>query len=72
MTATPDRTDEGNIYALFNHNIAYEIRLQQALENDLLCPFHYFGIKDIAFDDESKLSHTSLDQLNYIFSSHIL
>ena len=52
MTATPDRTDEGNIYELFNHNIAYEIRLQQALENDLLCPFHYFGIKDIAFDDE--------------------
>lgn len=51
MTATPDRTDAGNIYELFDHNIAYEIRLQQALENDLLCPFHYFGIKDIAFDD---------------------
>ncbi len=49
MTATPDRTDGGNIYELFDHNIAYEIRLQQALENDLLCPFHYFGIKDIAF-----------------------
>lgn len=51
MTATPDRTDGGNIYELFNHNIVYEIRLQQALENDLLCPFHYFGIKDIAFDE---------------------
>ena len=50
MTATPDRTDTGNIYELFDHNIAYEIRLQQALENDLLCPFHYFGITDIAFD----------------------
>lgn len=50
MTATPDRTDSGNIYELFDHNIAYEIRLQQALENDLLCPFHYFGITDIAFD----------------------
>ncbi len=51
MTATPDRTDEGNVYELFDYNIAYEIRLQQALENDLLCPFHYFGISDIAFDD---------------------
>ena len=51
MTATPDRTDEGNVYELFDYNIAYEIRLQQALENDLLCPFHYFGIKDIAFDE---------------------
>lgn len=52
MTATPDRTDNGNVYELFDYNIAYEIRLQQALENNLLCPFHYFGIKDIAFDDD--------------------
>lgn len=52
MTATPDRTDAGNIYELFDHNIVYEIRLQQALENDLLCPFRYFGIRDIAFDPE--------------------
>lgn len=53
MTATPDRTDSGNIYELFDHNIVYEIRLQQALENDLLCPFHYFGIRDIAFDSDA-------------------
>ena len=53
MTATPDRTDTGNIYELFDHNIVYEIRLQQALENDLLCPFHYFGIRDIAFDADA-------------------
>ena len=50
MTATPDRTDGGDVYELFDHNIVYEIRLQQALENNLLCPFHYFGIRDIAFD----------------------
>ena len=50
MTATPDRTDGENIYELFDNNIAYEIRLQQALEYDLLCPFHYFGISDIHFD----------------------
>lgn len=53
MTATPDRTDDGNVYELFDHNIAYEIRLQQALENNLLCPFHYFGIKDVAFDSKA-------------------
>lgn len=40
MTASPDRTDGFDIYNLFDHNIAYEIRLQQALEEDLLCPFH--------------------------------
>lgn len=52
MTASPDRTDQFDIYSLFDHNIAYEIRLQQALEEDLLCPFHYFGITDIEIDGE--------------------
>ncbi|HWT76611.1 MAG TPA: DEAD/DEAH box helicase [Mobilitalea sp.] len=52
MTASPDRTDGFDIYELFNHKIAYEIRLQQALEENLLCPFHYFGITDIEIDGE--------------------
>lgn len=47
MTATPERTDDFNIYEIFDYNIAYEIRLQQALEMDLLTPFHYFGVTDI-------------------------
>ena len=50
MTASPERTDGFNIYDLFDNNIAHEIRLQEALEEDLLCPFHYFGITDIEFD----------------------
>ena len=52
MTATPDKRDDKlesrNVYALFNYQIAYEIRLQQAMEENLLCPFHYFGITDLA------------------------
>ena len=48
MTATPDKMDDNqegkNIYEIFNYQIALEIRLQQAMENNLLCPFHYFGI----------------------------
>ncbi len=51
MTASPERTDSFDIYDLFDHNIAHEIRLQEALEEDLLCPFHYFGINDVTFDD---------------------
>ncbi len=51
MTATPDKRDDNldgrNIYEIFNHQIAYEIRLQDAMEEDLLCPFHYFGITDL-------------------------
>lgn len=46
MTGSPDRPDGFDIYKLFENVIAYEIRLQGALENDLLCPFHYFGIDD--------------------------
>ena len=51
MTASPERTDDFDIYELFDHNIAHEIRLQDALEEDLLCPFHYFGIQDVTFDN---------------------
>lgn len=50
MTASPDRPDGIDIYATFDHNIAYEIRLQDALDMDLLCPFHYYGLKDMTVD----------------------
>ena len=53
MTATPERTDNYNIYELFDYNIAYEIRLQAALEEDMLCPFHYFGVTDYEKDGET-------------------
>lgn len=52
MTATPERTDDFNIYALFDYNIAYEIRLQEALEEDMLCPFHYFGVTEYEHDGQ--------------------
>ena len=58
MTATPDKREYGeekNIYEIFDYQIAYEIRLQQAMEEDLLCPFHYYGISDLKMisDDQS-------------------
>ena len=58
MTATPDKRDDNiagrNVYELFDYQIAYEIRLQQAMEENLLCPFHYFGLTDLSMvDDES-------------------
>ena len=51
MTASPD-TNNYDVYSIFDHHIAYEIRLQQALEEDLLCPFHYFGITDLEIDGQ--------------------
>ncbi|WP_317415957.1 DEAD/DEAH box helicase [Thermophilibacter provencensis] len=51
MTATPQRTDGYDVFALFNHVIAYQITLQDALANNMLSPFHYFGIADLKIDD---------------------
>ncbi len=51
MTATPERTDEFNVFELFNYNVPYEIRLNRALEDGMLCPFHYYGVADVEFDD---------------------
>jgi len=58
MTATPERTDGADIFRMFDYNIAYEIRLNKALEEDMLCPFHYYGVTDLivdgnAIDDKS-------------------
>ena len=72
MTASPDRTDGFNIYELFDYNVPLDIRLQDALEQDLLCPFHYFGITDLEvngeiLDDESDFNHlVSNDRVNYL------
>ncbi|NEG95419.1 DUF3427 domain-containing protein [Bifidobacterium sp. SMB2] len=51
MTATPERTDGINIFELFGYNIAYEIRLQKALDEDMLCPFEYHGVAEYLGDD---------------------
>ena len=58
MTATPDKRDDNqdgrNVYQLFHYQIALEIRLQRAMEDNLLCPFHYFGINDITLDEDKR------------------
>ncbi len=73
MTATPDRRDDNlegrNIYEIFDHNIACEIRLQQAMEDDLLCPFHYFGITDLSMvSDEGNAGKEQLENFRYLTS----
>ncbi len=46
LTATPERMDGGDIQEDFHNKIAAEIRLPEALNRKLLCPFQYFGISD--------------------------
>lgn len=46
LTATPERMDGGDIRIDFDNHIAAEIRLPEALNRKLLCPFQYFGVSD--------------------------
>lgn len=46
LTATPERADGVDVREMFDGRTAYELRLWDALEQDLLCPFHYYGISD--------------------------
>ena len=52
MTATPERTDGNDIFQLFDHNIAYEIRLNRAMEEEMLSSFHYYGVSDLLIDNK--------------------
>jgi superfamily II DNA or RNA helicase/HKD family nuclease/AraC-like DNA-binding protein len=55
LTATPERGDGVDVRDFFGGRVAAELRLWEALEQNLLCPFHYFGIHD----------QTDLDQLQW-------
>lgn len=46
LTATPERADGVNVASFFDGRVAAELRLWDALEQDLLVPFHYFGVAD--------------------------
>jgi type III restriction protein res subunit len=56
LTATPERMDGADITKYFDKRMAYEMRLPEAIDNKLLCPFQYFGVSD--FVDLSKLKWT--------------
>lgn len=47
LTATPERMDGKDILQYFDQRIAAEIRLPEAIDRKLLCPFQYFGVSDI-------------------------
>lgn len=63
MTATPERTDGLDIFKLFNHNIAYEIRLHRAMSENMLCPFHYYGVTDITVNGVELNEHSEFSLL---------
>lgn len=63
MTATPERTDGNDIFQLFDHNIAYEIRLNKAMEEDMLSTFHYYGVSDLIIDNKESENKSDFNLL---------
>ena len=50
LTATENRMDNQDVVGLFGDNIPFELRLRDAIINDLIVPFHYYGIRDELVD----------------------
>ena len=63
MTATPERMDKQDVYALFDYHLAYEVRLKAALDAGMLAPFHYVGVQDYEQDGELITETTGLRYL---------
>ncbi len=63
LTATPNRTDNESIYEIFDDNIACDIRLNDALEYNLVSSFHYYGISDISSIDYEGVDLTKISEL---------
>jgi superfamily II DNA or RNA helicase len=63
LTATSNRMDGNSIYEVFDENIACDIRLNDALEHNLVVPFHYFGISDIQSINYENVDLSKIDEL---------
>ena len=53
LTATPKRMDGKDILSLCDYNVVDEIGIKEALEEDLIVPFHYFGVNDYMINYEN-------------------
>ena len=71
LTATPERMDNQDIFELFEQNVPFELRLRDAINNDLIVPFHYYGIRDDLInygeDDKNKISKNIAESKNVDF-----
>ncbi len=71
LTATPERLDGESVVADFGNRLAAEIRLPEALDEKLLCPFHYFAVADpvsVASDDFWKNGRYDVQALESVYT----
>lgn len=69
LTATPERMDNQDVFELFDKNVPYELRLKDAIKNDLVVPFKYFGVRDNFIDYSTKEKVNFLSE--YFKNGHI-
>jgi superfamily II DNA or RNA helicase/HKD family nuclease len=62
LTATPERSDGKSLLPDFDGHVAHELRLWQALDQQLLVPFEYFGISDLTDLRTVRWTRTGYDQ----------
>jgi len=71
LTATPERMDNKDVQALFENNVPFELRLRDAIINDLVVPFHYYAIRDEFADyssnDKAKVAREISKSINVEF-----
>ena len=70
LTATPERMDGKSILQYFSNRIAAEIRLPEAIDRKLLCPFQYFGVTDTVDLDGLRWSAGGYDraELSHVYT----
>lgn len=75
LTATPERMDGKSVLGYFGGRIAAEIRLPEAIDRKLLCPFQYFGVSDSVALSDVKWTARGYDTNEltnlYVFSSAV-
>ena len=66
ITATPERMDGEDVFALFDENVPYELRLRDAIINRLVVPFKYYGIRDelIEYGIKETKGHKFVEQFS--------
>lgn len=71
LTATPERMDNKDVFELFEENVPFELRLRDAILNDLVVPFHYYGIRakliDYGIENKNKIAKIIANNISVDF-----
>ena len=62
ITATPERLDNKDVFAICDYNVAYEVRLKAAIDKGWLVPFRYYGIYDETDYSEISMRNGKYDE----------